>query len=218
MKKDWVKILLAFFSFVILAIFLVSIWYMKKHRDAYTINPVRPKEFPEILIVSEDAQRIDYSSPADTRRAAHTYMVSYEVNDPYPSERTYDFITKRLTSNGWQRLRYDLLNPQSPLWQAPFVPEYLDPNTVDILFPKRKQKGSYPVLWRKENWIKYDDYIIVTLSYFADLSTKKVDRDRLHVGLEFFGRDSWIKPWILKYKQIHPEEFDEGTSVPQPEK
>jgi len=197
--KKWVKVLIPLSAFVVIVCSAVAIWYVRRHHDVYTIHSIRPKDFPEILIVPEQAERVDYSSPSNTHRAPHTYRLSFVKKDPYPSENTLNFIREHLQSNGWQRLKYDLLNPHSPLWQAPFVPEYLDPNTVDILFPKRKQKGNYPVLWRKEDWIKDDENINVALYYSSDLTTKKVNRDRLYVNLSSFGRKSWCAEHTLHF-------------------
>jgi len=215
-KKNWVKILLVLSSFVIIVVSLVAIWYVRKHRDAYTINSVRPKEFPEILIVPEDAQRTDYSSPADTRRAAHTYRVSYEVNDPYPSARTYAFITDRLTSNGWRRLEYDLVSPHQPRFQVPLLPKYVDANVAKSYLPNDQGRNIFVLENRSEDWINSnnDEVITVNLWYYAELTTGKVYHDKVNVNLSYFGRESWLVSCVSRYKKLHPEEFNESATVP----
>lgn len=219
MGKKRVKILLVVSVFVIVVPSSLAIWYVRKHRDTYTINPVRPKDFPVILIVPEHAQRIDYSSPRDTRRAAHTYAVSYEVNDPYPSEGTYTFVMERLTLNGWRRLEYDLMNPHQPRFPVPLLPQYVDANIAKSYLPKDQKKNLFALENRREDWVNSNDEVItVVLWYYGDLVTGRIYREKVNVNISYFDCKSWIGPYILRYKKVHAEEFNEVTTAPQPEK
>jgi len=213
MKKQ-PKLILTLAAFVAFFCLAGVIWYFVSKGESYKPNPIRPKDFPEILIAPENATLIDHSTPSNSRRVPHTYDLSFFVNEPYPSDDTYKFIEKHLSLNGWQRLKYDLLNPHSPHPQPSTLPQYLDPDGVNMLFPKRKQKGNYFLIWRKEDWVNKDDeHISVFRYYSANLATKEVHRDKIYVSMTFFGRESWIRAYILKYKKLHAEEF-RGTNDP----
>jgi hypothetical protein len=207
--RNRLKLLLTLGIVVTLLCFLSVVWYVRVKPNIYKPKPIRPNDFPEILIAPENSVLVDHTVPSVSGSVPHTYGLSFIVHEPYPSDDTHKFIENHLSSNGWQRLNYDLLNPYSPAAQTRAIPEFLDPQTVNMLFPKGKQKGVYPGMWIKEDWIKDDEYIGVSLSYAAELDTKRVQRDKVYVNLSFFGRKSWIRPYILKYKELHSEEFGE---------
>lgn len=216
MKKKWVKILLALSVSVIIAASLGVIWYVRKHRDSCTINPVRPNDFPEILIVPENAQRIDYSSPKEPQRVSHIYRVSYEVDDSYPSEVTYAFIKDRLITNGWRRLEYDLMNPHQPRFPVPLLPQYVDANIAKSYLPKDRKRNVFALENRREDWVNSDDEVVtVVFWYYADLTTGKICHGKVNVNLSYFGRKSWLASWVARYKKLHPEEFNEGSPTSQ---
>lgn len=209
------KLMLTLAAFVAFFCLAGVVWYFIAKGESYKPNPIRPKDFPEILIAPENAILLDHAAPSGSRSVPHTYGVHFVMDDPYPSDYTYKFIENHLSSNGWQRLNYDLLNPYSPAPQVCTVPERLDPETVNMLFPKRKQKGNYPCTWRKEDWVKDNEHISVILCYAADLATREVHRDKIYVNMTFFGRESWIRPHILKYKELHPKEFRKDVEPEQ---
>jgi hypothetical protein len=215
MKKQ-PKLMLTLAAFVAFFCLAGVFWYFVAKGESYKPNPIRPKDFPEILIAPEHATLIDHSTPSNSRRVPHTYDLCFLVNDPYPSDDTYRFIEEHLSLNGWQRLKYDLLNPHSSHSQPTTLPKYLDPETVNMLIPKGKQKGDYPINWREEDWVNKDDeHISVFLYYSADLATKEVHRDKIYVNMTLFGRESWIRTYILKYKKLHPEEFSKDAEPEQ---
>jgi hypothetical protein len=135
------------------------------------------------------------------------------VDEPYPSDETYEFIEKHLDVKGWKRLEYDLFNPRCQLPAPVDIPRHLNPDTVDSIFPKRKQKGEYPVSWRKEDWVsKNDAHISVSLYYRAELATKEVYRDRVHANLSFYSPNH-VREYILRYKDLHPQEFEDTSNL-----
>jgi hypothetical protein len=135
------------------------------------------------------------------------------VKDPYPSENTRKFIREYLRSNGWQRLNYNLMNPDKPLSKRS-LSLFLPPDANFI--PPEEQKEDWPLVW-EENWVKDNESITVYLAHLEP-GTKQVCRDKVCVSLVLFDRKSWIVSWISRYKKLHPEEFKEGAAVPQPEK
>jgi hypothetical protein len=201
--KNYVKL---FLSLLIIAGFLlpVGVWYIMTKREIYKPNPTRPKDFPEILIAPEHAISLDHSIPS--RRVPHVYGLSFVVHDPYPSKDTRNFIKEHLTSNGWQRLNYELLNPNNAI--APpseTMPQSLPSHTMNFL----QKQGYQRIPWSKEDWVSKDDeYINVILCYSVDLATTEVHRDKPYVNLSLFERESWVRHFILRYKELHPEEFE----------
>ncbi|MCK4293084.1 MAG: hypothetical protein KAY65_07790 [Planctomycetes bacterium] len=193
----------------ILLLCVVGTWYLPLRRGAYQPHPIRPENFPEILIPPPHAELIDHSTPLNSRRREHTYGLNFVVDDPYPSNDTYRFVEKHLGSNGWQRLRYDLLNPKSPTRAPLSIPPYLGSEALDSIPSYKKKYRECPIKWRQENWVsEKDDHILVALSYSVDLSTGRVRRDRVYVLMALFQRH---RPYIVHYKKLHPDEFDDAT-------
>jgi hypothetical protein len=211
--KDNDKRLLLIFGCVAVVLCLVAVgWYLAVERGDYKPNPIRPKDFPEILVVPESAEAVDYFSGRG--KVKGVYGVSFVAKDPYPSEDTCNLIEKRLISNGWQRLNYRLLGPRTPRFEPGPIPPRLDSASVDFVIPKEKQKGVLALKLREEDWVNRDEELIsVFLSYSADLATKDVDRDEVFVDLTFFERESWVRPYILRYRELHPEEFQDGNDL-----
>lgn len=209
-------LVLAFFCLVAVA------WYLTVKRNTYKPDPIRPKDFPDILIAPKNAVLIDHATPSKSQCAPYIYHLCFVVEDPYPSEETHSFIEEHLRSHGWQRLKYHLLNPDVPASRTPMlgiewpqtVPESLDPESVDMLLAKGEQKGDYPVRYIMEDWVSENDqHVGVMLYYRADLATKKVHRDKVYVNLTLFERESWILPYIVSYRQLHPEEFQDSNDL-----
>lgn len=215
MRKQikWLRMLLPVFVFLCLA---GVVWQVITRAKTYRPNPIRPEDFPEILIAPAKARLVDHATP-DSGCVPHVYFLCFVIDDPYPSDDTYDFLDKHLSSNGWRRLKYQVLYPHVPPPAPPRVPEFLDPEIVNFLSPKTSQKGMRPCMYRKEDWIgKNEELIRVFMYYSADLATKQVHRDRVYVNLNFFGRESWIYRDILRYKQLHPEEFEKSNDLSKP--
>jgi hypothetical protein len=211
--KDNDKRLLLILGSVAVVLCLVAVgWHLAAGRGHHKRSAVRPKDFPEILVVPESGETVEYRSGRG--KVKGVYGVSFVVKEPYPSEDTCNFIEKRLISNGWQRLNYELQSPYSPRFKPRPIPRRLDPATLDSLIPKEKQKGVQALTLRQEEWVNKDEeHIDVFLYYLADLATKEVRRDRLCVDLSLFERESWIRPYLLRYKELHPEEFQDGNDL-----
>lgn len=199
-------LVLAFFCLVAVA------WHLTVKRNTYKPDPIRPKDFPDILIAPENAVLIDHSTPSKSQCAPYTYNLCFAVKDSYPSEDTYRFIHDHL--KGWRRLKYQVLNPHHPYPNPRTIPEYLDSEIVNMLFDKRKQRWNYPVVYRQQDWVSENDqHVSVMLYYRADLATKKVHRDKVYVDLTLFERESWILLYIVRYRQVHPEEFQDSNDL-----
>lgn len=213
------KVLLILCVLVVTVCSAVAIWYMRRQHDVYTIHPIRPKDFPEILIAPEHTEKVDYSSPSTTHRAPRTYSLSFVVNDPYPSKNTRNFIEQHLISNGWQHLNYLLLNPDVPVqYSNPILYQiWRDINELD---KHNRDKGEWPLRWR-DDWLnKNNEHISIFWGYVPRIkdiiippTEENLDLNRLEVNMTFFERDSWVRPHILRYKELHPEEFKESKNL-----
>jgi len=199
-----IKVLLVFVGLATVC----GIWYLYKYNKPapYKPNPIRPQDFPEILIPPDGAVSIDYSSPSNSDLPPHTYSLSFQVHDPYPSDKTRNFIEEHLRSKGWKRLNYDLMNPHVPTEYPPILYDLLQ--ATNSLEKYKKEDDKY-ITWM-EDWVNEQEESISVSVSCADPSKKMEHRNKPFVDLTFFGRESWIRPWISKYKELHPEEFDKG--------
>jgi hypothetical protein len=59
-------------------------------------------------------------------------------------------------------------------------------------------------------------YVPLTREKYAPPTEENLDLNRLRVDMSFFERGSWVRPQILRYKELHPEEFEEGKNANQP--
>ena len=67
-----------------------------------------------------------------------------------------------------------------------------------------------------EDWLnKADESITVVLTY-GMYSGDQLDCNTLSVNLMFSERESEQLPWILKYKELHPLEFEDFTDMTEP--
>lgn len=226
--KTHTKLFSVLLVFVGLLFLACAIWHLIEKYNTYKPNPIRPKDFPEILVAPEAAVSLDYSTPLNSKRAPHTYSLSFIVYDRYPSEKTRNFVKEHLKLNGWQRLNYHLLNPEVPI-EYPNVLLYELYRDANASEKERCQApkptgGDWPLRWM-ENWLsKNDEHIDIIFEYVpldgekhAPPTEENLDLNRLYVNMTFFGQDSWVHPHISRYKELHPEEFDESTVTHQPE-
>lgn len=175
---------------------LTFIFFSQRYFPTYERNAVRPNDFPQVLIAPENAESVDYSSPSsNSRRAPDTYRISFAVKEPYPADNIRQFIQTNFISHGWRKLNFTILNPTTkPLW------------TVD----KIKTPGMEVHQWQEE-WVNdKDETIKVILDYSFPQDGEK-DFNSLSIYLALFGKDSWKKHYISRYKELHPEEFEGNT-------
>lgn len=195
------RILVALFFFAILTatvLFCINLISRK-----YIRNPIRPEDFPAILIHPQNAYDPDFSTPSNSRRAKYSYSLSFFVDEPYPSEVVRNFFNNHLTSNGWQKLKYDLLNPNIPIYKNPLLPN------LKTTLPDSTE-GKWP-LSCKEDWISNEEEKISIMFDYGPDQEGKPDLSRVYVNTTLFKQRSWVNPYIKRYKQLHPEEFEQKT-------
>jgi len=169
----------------------------------YVRNPIRPEDFPAILIHPQNAYDLDFSTPSNDRTVKHSYGLSFIVDEPYPSEGVRDFFNNHLTSNGWQKLKYSLLNPNIPIYKNPLLPN------LKTTLPNGTE-GKWP-LHCVEDWISdEEEHISIIFDYGPDQEGKP-DLSRVYVNTALFKQRSWVNPYIKRYKQLHPDEFERKT-------
>ena len=195
------RILVALFFFTILI--ATVMFCIKLIPRKYIRNPIRPEDFPAILIHPQNAYDLDFSSPSNSRSVKYTYGLSFSVNEPYPSETVRNFFNNHLTSNGWQKLEYSLLNPNTPVYTNPLLPN------LKTTLPDGTE-GKWP-LHCIEDWISdEEEHISIIFDHGPDQEGKP-DLSRVYVNTTLFKQRSWVNPYIKRYKQLHPEEFEQKT-------
>ena len=195
------RILVTLFFFAILTatvLFCINLIPRK-----YIRNPIRPKDFPAILIHPQNAYDPHFSTPSNDRRAKYSYSLSFFVGEPYPSEAVRNFFNNHLTSNGWQKLKYDLLNPNTSIYTNPLLPN------LKTKLPDGTE-GKWP-LHCKEDWIGNEEENISIMFYYGPNQEGKLDLSRIYVNTTLFKQRSWINPYIKRYKKLHPGEFEQKT-------
>jgi len=210
MKKS-IKLLVILSISIALCCLVVIRLYSTTKEKVYKRHPIRPVDFPEILIAPEWAVSLNHSTPSNTQRMPNTYGLTFIVHTPFPSEDTRNFIKEHLSSKGWHRLNFHLLNPQVPISLGP----------LGLEWPKRKgEKKEWPIYWM-EDWLsKNEESISVNCAYGRlnknEPNLFELDLNILNVTLTYHERNSWVRSDIARYKQLHPEEFDESNDANKP--
>ncbi|MFC1737986.1 hypothetical protein ACFL1G_02930 [Planctomycetota bacterium] len=171
------------FTGIGILLLLTAILLLILHSNPYKPNPIRPVNFPEILVVPEEANDIDCSREKDG-----FYGVSFTINEPFPFEKTRDEIHKHLESFGWKRLKYHIMNPE------------VSADSDAFGFIKQPFRTT-------EDWLDQNDNSISL--YYTSVKTNEdeIDMSKVHVIMHYRDRESYMKTWILKYKKLHPNEF-----------
>ena len=227
MKKN-VKLRISAIIIIAILLTLIVLYFVSK-QDNYEPHPVRPKDFPEILIAPENAVLYDHSTPADSKRAQNIYDLTFLIKNTYPSEETRNFYHEYLRSRGWRKIKYDLLNLYGPSRtpKRPLPKQIPDIALKNFIKETKKQKGGketikrgiFPISWSQEEWLNNDnEYISIHFSYSADLHTGEVNHNKLSVYISYFQNDTWIYPYILRYKKMYPEEFEDANNISDPNK
>lgn len=215
MKKNAKLILIILLIFTISLCFVGVIVQFRSKQRNYEPHPIRPKDFPKILIAPENATSLDHSVPS--WQVPNVYSLHFRIEDPFPSDTTREFIENHLRANGWRKLKYHLLNPHVPAeYPNPLLYDmYRDTNGLNEHDPEAEKNRFF--MWRQD-WVnKNDENISVTLTC-ADSVRKQVYHDKPQVSLVCFKRDSWIRTEVLRYKKLHSEEFAETVATDQPKK
>lgn len=209
MKKS-IKLPLALLVFLSFLCLMAAIWHIRSKQDVYVPNPIRPEDFPEILVAPEGAVSLDYSTPSNSKRAPHTYRLIFIIHDPYPSQSTWHFIKEHLRSNGWKHLKYHLLNPDVPA-EYPNVLLYSLYKDTNKLDEYKKDKPGW-LLTGMEDWLNKNDENISFFWQYKRLNKQVFDPNRLCINMTLYERGSWVYPRIVRYKELHPEEFGKSNS------
>ena len=199
------KVVLFLLASIVVFFLVASItWVVISRFYGYKPCSVRPDDFPSILVAPENAEWLDHSTPEISKCAPYTYGINYIIHDPYPSEKTRQFINNHLKSNGWQRLKYHLMNPKSFLAKDPKLLGIgtSEPNLV----PLEEQASNWPYYKWMEDWINKDgEIVMVSISY----GSKQLNLATPFINMSLFKKESWITHWVFRYKKLHPDEFEQ---------
>lgn len=184
--------LLAFLVLCVILIFVRSYYRNTSELEDGTI--FRPEDFPECLIAPENAQGERYSTPSNTKMKPGTFHMVYKIRDPYPGECTYKFIEDTLARHGWFKLRHILLQPERVINQGWDISRIKEPGW---------ELRDWSEIWINE---KYESaYVILNYRFPVD---GEPDLDTLYVAHLLSGPETWVRSYVLRYKELHPEEFE----------
>ena len=195
------KLLLILIGIVATLGLLLLLFYSRINPSIRKASAVRPENFPEILVAPESAEKVRYGTPPYT--APRIYIIRFRVTGRYLVEDAWSFIENHLKSHGWHRLNRYLQNPQFKQL-IPYGTWYR------IKVPTGEQTWQLMEDWLNDS----GEYIRATWS----LSPEKefLEADSMYVSLSFFERNSWKRPYVLRYKELYPEEFDTSTDTNKP--
>jgi hypothetical protein len=181
-----------------LALILMAILFIlsnSRYPSDFEQSDVRPEDFPEILVTSEYAENVKYTSFSKS-----DFYLSYDVNFNCMDSRheLYESINDRLILNSYHKLKYSLFDPNilnEPGWKSEEA---------------KFEETTFENYWITSQWLKiYNEkieHIIVRLDYSEDLETKKLFEMRVTQALFLKKLDS--SDYLSKYKQAHPNELD----------
>lgn len=192
-KRNKVIIIASGLCLLLLALYLMT------NRDVHDAITVRPDDFPDILIAPEGAELVNFLSPSNSGTVKGSYHLWFLIKDPYPAEDTRKFIEKHLSSKCWKSLNYSLLNPHLPM-HGEWVQYTENGEEVEI-----KE-------WMQD-WLNTKGESIKVILQYRSLSGNEQEPDSLCVSLLFAESNARQRPWVLKYKELHPEEFEESNSL-----
>lgn len=184
-------------AFIVCLCLLLLALYLMTKRDVYDAITVRPNDFPNILIAPEGAESVAFLSPSNSDIIKGSYHLLFLIKDPYPAEKTRKFIKKHLSSKCWKPLNYSLLNPHLQM-HGEWVQYTENGEEVEI-----KE-------WMQD-WLNAKGDSIKVILQYRLLTGNEQEPDSLCVSLLFAESNARQRPWVLKYKELHPEEFEENN-------
>ena len=194
MNEGKKRVLRAVAMVCIAACVTVSGLYLKKWTRSYERNPVRPEEFPAMLVPPDGAESVDYWVLSKEERTHDTYGLSFFVRDSYPGQETQDFIKEVLEGAGCRKLEFD------------FICECVRPEWAFCNGP------GEPYYRLAEDWLNAsEETIYVIFEYVTPPGKDHIDTDILCVQLMYATRNTRDQQWLLSYKREHPEEFRTGS-------
>ncbi len=200
--KSYGKLIRASIAVVVCLCLLLFAWYLMTKRDVYDTITVRPDDFPDILITPEGAESVTFLSPSNSDIVKGNYHLWFLIKDSYPAEQTRKFIEKHLSSKCWQPLNYSLLNPHLPM---------------HVEWVQYTESGEEAEIkeWMQD-WLGTKGESIKVILQYRSIPGNEQEPDSLWVSLLFAESNERQRLWVMKYKDLHPEEFQEITDVSKP--
>lgn len=214
--------------FILVCISCICIGCGKKEKG-YGVE-TRPEDFPEILVPLDGAIDVRYLSPETSDIVEGTYSVYFWIDEEYPASKTIEQIQNHLKSQDCVRVRGSVLSDLTTLHVI--EGEGFNKKVVDMSneFRQDLKKTQIPTetQWRKPNplasyaeykystwseeWITpEDDKISIILEY--DIHEGEEKLNELYVYLAMFTPNSWMYPHVQRYKENHPEEFQDPNET-----
>jgi len=176
----------------LLVVFLLVNAQAKNSSDVETYSQ-RPDDFPEIIVVPDNAEEACYyilsNLRDDTKIRSVRFILPINPNklSSILSESDEHFFSKH-----WKKLRYSLFQPEKMLTGKEWGQQGEEAN-----------KHYYGFLGYIDNHNQY-----VKLNYSFKRNPTSDENVKLYVSQTFFKGDS-INAYLLRYMELHPEEFKE---------
>jgi hypothetical protein len=159
---------------------------------------IRPEDFPECLIPPTNTLEVRYHTPSNTKIIKGAVSIKFKIDELYPGKRTRKFIEDTLKRHGWFKLKHILFNPELPVNQEWQIRTITEPSSKYHELP--------------ECWMNKKDEIIHVVLIYEFLENGEPDLNTLYVSEILFGTDTWQHPFAVKYKKLHPEEFESSLN------
>lgn len=163
----------------------------------HKITSRQPEDFPVYLQVPPGATDARY-------RGGNRPYLYFTGEDPYPASKTVGFITANLEEAGWNKLEYDLLDPNfrsSHLegWYSP-LGRWFGPSDANSEHGSKRKPCLWDAYWINDR----DETVHVSLGYRLS-EERKTDWTTLHCNISQSPPDPWQLQRIRQYRRIHPD-------------
>ncbi|MCK4999592.1 MAG: hypothetical protein KAS23_08650 [Anaerohalosphaera sp.] len=218
----------------IIAVLCVTLVYINGCKKKIYENGVtyRPDNFPGIINSPENATDVKYESPETARPEIAEYVQGRyslwcNIVEEYPAEKTIEQLHNDLKAQGcvkieWKREdmgvytkensgtgKYELDVEETRDFQESLKEDWtLNPNGWVI--NEKNEFGVILHVWTDE-WITPNDELIRNVLTSGYLEGNK-EMMSVHLSRYLYTPSSWKYKYVLKYKELHPEEFKEAQN------
>lgn len=185
------------FAFVLLATLLLQLAFTKT--DPWGFLEDRPEEFPEELTAPEYAEDISYNTRLFSFISLG-YVINIEREHSFEEVRT--FIHAHLQNHGYQKLKYDILDPNV------VIPEDWTCKPTET-GPDGNPTGQICMI--PEHWLNLGGqgpkHIIVSYTHWIRLEPDKPEM--IHV-LNLYRQMEWpkVRDYLNRCAERYPQEFN----------
>ncbi|TFG49370.1 MAG: hypothetical protein E4H40_03125 [Candidatus Brocadiia bacterium] len=180
----------------------------------YTSSSEKPQDWPDWLTPPDEAADICYS----TDLAFNGKSLHFKVQDPYPADKTLQFIAHRLAGAGFRKLD-DHIFPNEHISLSNVQPSYLSDETdhnVHYNPSSHTQGWSEPTVcqrtpficvknWQAQ-WLNEADELVWVRLHYRATEPGVEDLNTLYAMIDLQPPVGWHRKTIDDYKKAHPQD------------